>query len=89
MEIKWVKIRRTVRHASFPLPITEKQVCGRLERENLYECMAELRVPLLNIISELYDEGIKAKAYTIGITPVLAEQLNDEHLKQGYNRLSW
>ena len=35
------------------------------------------------MISELYDEGIKAKL-TIGITPILAEQLNDEHLKQGF-----
>ena len=51
--------------------------------ECLYECMEETYVPLLNMISELYDEGIKAKL-TVGITPILAEQLNDEHLKQGF-----
>jgi 1,4-alpha-glucan branching enzyme len=52
--------------------------------ENLYECMSETYVPLLNAISELYEEeGIKAKL-TVGITPILAEQLNDEHLKQGF-----
>ena len=52
--------------------------------ENLYECMSETYVPLLNAISELYDEeGIKAKL-TVGITPILAEQLNDEHLKNGF-----
>ena len=52
--------------------------------ENLYECMAETYVPLLNAISELYEEeGIKAKL-TVGITPILAEQLNDEHLKNGF-----
>ena len=52
--------------------------------ENLYECMAETYVPLVNAISELYyDEGIKAKL-TVGITPILAEQLNDEHLQNGF-----
>lgn len=52
--------------------------------ENLYECMAETYVPLLNAISELYEEeGIKAKL-TVGITPILAEQLNDEHLQNGF-----
>ena len=52
--------------------------------ENLYECMSETYVPLLNAISELYEEeGIKAKL-TVGITPILAEQLNDEHLKHGF-----
>ncbi len=52
--------------------------------ENLYECMSETYVPLLNAISELYEEeGIKAKL-TVGITPILAEQLNDEHLKNGF-----
>ena len=35
------------------------------------------------MISDLYDEGIKAKL-TVGITPILAEQLNDEHLKEGF-----
>ncbi|MBQ5439961.1 MAG: hypothetical protein IIT49_04170, partial [Clostridia bacterium] len=34
-------------------------------------------------ISELWDEGIKAKL-TVGITPILAEQLNDEHLQEGF-----
>ena len=52
--------------------------------ENLYECMSETYVPLLNAISELYEEeGIKAKL-TVGITPILAEQLNDEHLQNGF-----
>ena len=52
--------------------------------ENLYECMSETYVPLLNAISELYEEeGIKAKL-TVGVTPILAEQLNDEHLKEGF-----
>ena len=45
--------------------------------------MAETYVPLLNAIAELYEEGIKAKL-TVGITPILAEQLNDEHLQNGF-----
>ncbi len=65
------------------LPFYRKAGMWPFGDENLYECMAETYVPLLNAISELYDEGIKAKL-TVGITPILAEQLNDEHLKQGF-----
>ena len=65
------------------LPFYRKAGMWPFGEENLYECMAETYVPLLNMISELYDEGIKAKL-TVGITPILAEQLNDEHLKQGF-----
>ena len=49
----------------------------------LFEAMAETYIPLLNAIGELHDQGIKAKL-TVGITPILAEQLNDEHLKDGF-----
>lgn len=62
------------------LPYYRKAGMWPFGEENLYECMSETYVPLLNAISELYDEGIKAKL-TVGITPILAEQLNDEHLK--------
>ena len=65
------------------LPYYRKAGMWPFGEENLYECMAETYVPLINAISELYDEGIKAKL-TVGITPILAEQLNDEHLKQGF-----
>jgi len=65
------------------LPYYRKAGMWPFGEENLYECMAETYVPLLNAIGELYDEGILAKL-TIGITPVLAEQLNDEHLKNGF-----
>ena len=65
------------------LPFYRKAGMWPFGEENLYECMAETYVPLLNAISELYDEGIKAKL-TVGITPILAEQLNDEHLKEGF-----
>lgn len=65
------------------LPFYRKAGMWPFGEENLYECMAETYLPLLNMIGELYDEGIKAKL-TIGITPILAEQLNDEHLKNGF-----
>ena len=65
------------------LPYYRKAGMWPFGEENLYECMAETYVPLLNAISELYDEGIKAKL-TVGITPILAEQLDDEHLKHGF-----
>lgn len=66
------------------LPYYRKAGMWPFGEENLYECMSETYVPLLNAISELYEEeGIKAKL-TVGITPILAEQLIDEHLKEGF-----
>lgn len=67
------------------LPFYRKAGMWPFGEENLYECMAETYIPLLNAINELYDEGIKAKL-TVGITPILAEQLNDEHLKNGFEQ---
>ncbi len=51
--------------------------------ESFYECMMETYIPLLNMVSELWDEGIAAKL-TIGITPILSEQMSDEHLNRGF-----
>jgi 1,4-alpha-glucan branching enzyme len=51
--------------------------------ESVFECMSETYVPLLNAIADLWDEGIPAKL-TIGITPILAEQLADPHLNAGF-----
>lgn len=65
------------------LPYYRKAGMWPFGEENLYECMSETYIPLLNAISELYDEGIKAKL-TVGITPILAEQLNDGHLQEGF-----
>lgn len=53
--------------------------------ENVYECMAETYIPLLNAIADLWDEGIAAKL-TIGITPILAEQLADPHMNRGFDK---
>lgn len=65
------------------LPFYRKAGMWPFGEENLYECMAETYIPLLNAIDELYEEGILAKL-TVGITPILAEQLNDEHLIEGF-----
>ena len=66
------------------LPFYRKAGMWPFGEENLYECMAETYIPILDAVNELYyQEGIKAKL-TIGITPILAEQLNDEHLKEGF-----
>jgi 1,4-alpha-glucan branching enzyme len=53
--------------------------------EWIHEATSETYIPLLNALYELRDEGVKYKL-TIGITPVLAEQLADadvlDHLDQ-------
>ena len=53
--------------------------------EWLYEAATETYIPLLNALYDLAEEGLPVKA-TIGITPVLAEQLADslilEHLEE-------
>ncbi len=67
------------------LPYYRKAGMWPFGEESVYECMCETYIPLLNIIDELNKEGIKANL-TIGITPVLAEQLADEHLNQGFLR---
>ncbi|MGA7731894.1 MAG: 1,4-alpha-glucan branching protein domain-containing protein [Chloroflexia bacterium] len=48
--------------------------------ENLHEVMAETYVPLLAALTDLHEAGVQARV-TIGITPVLAEQLADEMIK--------
>lgn len=65
------------------LPYYRKAGMWPFGEENLYEAIAETYLPLLNAFNELRDEGVAAKV-TIGITPVLAEQLADEHLKRGF-----
>lgn len=67
------------------LPFYRKAGMWPFGEESLYECMAETYIPLLNAISELYDEGIMAKL-TVGITPILAEQLSDSYLKTGFEK---
>jgi len=47
--------------------------------------MNETYIPMLNILRELKEKGIKT-AIIINITPILAEQLADEYMK--YNNSS-
>jgi 1,4-alpha-glucan branching enzyme len=51
--------------------------------ENFYDCMLESYIPLVNALNELREEGVKANI-TIGITPILAEQMADAHLQNGF-----
>ena len=64
------------------LPYYRKAGMWPFGEENLYECIVETYLPLLNALYELRAEGIKA-GVTVGITPILAEQLADEYLKKG------
>src|ERR1700722_7572042 len=65
------------------LPFYRKAGMWPFGEESVYECMAETYIPLLNIIDELEREGIKANL-TIGMTPVLTEQLADRHINQNF-----
>jgi 1,4-alpha-glucan branching enzyme len=67
------------------LPYYRKAGMWPFGEESVYECMAETYIPLLNAIGDLWDEGIAAKL-TIGITPILAEQLCDPHLNAGFDK---
>ncbi len=67
------------------LPFYRKAGMWPFGEESVYECMAESYIPLLNAISELWHEGIPAKL-TIGITPILAEQLADPHINLGFEK---
>ena len=49
----------------------------------LNEATAETYIPLLNVFNKLVNEGISPKV-TIGITPVLTEQLNDNSFKEEF-----
>src|SRR6187200_1467162 len=57
--------------------------------ENLHEVMAESYVRLLEALTDLHEAGVKARL-TLGITPVLAEQLADpliiEHFEKYLNQ---
>ena len=50
----------------------------------LYEAAAETYIPLLDALNRLSDDGLRAGA-TIGITPVLAEQLTHPAFAPGFN----
>ena len=51
--------------------------------DTLFECAAETYLPLLNIFNRLVSEGCSPKV-TLGITPVLTEQLADEEFRREF-----
>jgi 1,4-alpha-glucan branching enzyme len=50
----------------------------------LYEAAAETYVPFLRAVERLLDDGVPVKA-TVGMTPVLCEQLGDARFKTGFD----
>ncbi|GAI07416.1 unnamed protein product, partial [marine sediment metagenome] len=67
------------------LPYVRKAGVWPFGEEWVHEALSETYIPLLNVFYDLIDEGIKPKA-TIGITPVLAEQLNDPYLSERFQK---
>jgi 1,4-alpha-glucan branching enzyme len=65
------------------LPYYRKAGMWPFGEENLYDCMVETYIPLLIALNELKEEGVKAQV-TIGLTPILTEQMADEHLQNGF-----
>jgi 1,4-alpha-glucan branching enzyme len=51
--------------------------------EWLHEAAAESYIPLLNALYHLMDDGVPAKL-TLGLTPVLLEQLDDEDVRANF-----
>ncbi len=65
------------------LPYYRKAGMWPFGEENLYEAIAETYLPLLTVLDRLTSEGLMAR-FTLGITPILAEQLADPYLQAGF-----
>lgn len=65
------------------IPWCKKSGIWPAGEEWLMEAMNETYIPMLNVLRELKEKGIKT-AITINITPILAEQLADEYMKQRF-----
>lgn len=65
------------------IPWCKKSGVWPAGEEWLMEAVAETYIPFLNVMRELKNENIKT-AITINITPILAEQLADEYMKQRF-----
>jgi 1,4-alpha-glucan branching enzyme len=68
------------------LPYFRKSGKWPFGEENLFEAIIGSYLPLINALESLADEGIRPRA-TIGITPILAEQLADPYLQEEF--ISW
>ncbi|MBC7544307.1 MAG: glycoside hydrolase family 57 protein [Candidatus Sericytochromatia bacterium] len=65
------------------LPYYRKAGKWPFGEENLFEAMFGTYLPLLTALETLVNEGLRPRA-TIGITPILAEQLADPYLQDGF-----
>ncbi len=65
------------------MPYVKKSGVWPAGEETLFEAMLETYIPMLNVLRNLKEEGIKS-AITINITPILAEQLADEYMKERF-----
>jgi 1,4-alpha-glucan branching enzyme len=65
------------------IPWCKKSGTWPAGEEWLMEAMNETYIPMLNVLRELKENGIKT-AITINITPILAEQLADEYMQQRF-----
>ena len=65
------------------MPYVKKSGVWPAGEEILFEAMNETYIPMLNILRELNESGLKT-AITINITPILAEQLADEYMRQRF-----
>jgi len=54
-----------------------------LQENWLFEAAAETYVPIINMLNNLVDEGISPKI-TLTVSPVLIEQLSNEHFKERF-----
>lgn len=65
------------------LPYVRSHGMWPFGEEILYEAMAETYLPLLRALERLFVEGVEAR-FTLGITPILAEQLADPKVREGF-----
>ena len=68
------------------MPYVKKSGVWPHGEETLFEALYETYIPMLNVLSSLKENGIKT-AITINITPILAEQLADDYMKQRFTEL--
>ncbi|MFX1376938.1 MAG: 1,4-alpha-glucan branching protein domain-containing protein [Promethearchaeota archaeon] len=66
------------------IPWCKKSGTWPAGEEWLMEAMNETYIPMLNVLRELIENGLKPNI-TINITPILAEQLADEYMKERFS----
>lgn len=67
------------------IPFVRKAGAWPFGEEWLYEGLMETYIPLLDILYDLKEKGVKTK-WCISITPILLEQLNDRYLLNGFEQ---